>query len=277
MTFSNSKQSKFIVLMVLGQIFFGSFTAQAQTPLVDAVTGRQVQFTEAQSDIDRTRRMYMTGTSDPRKITHCYHYISEKQQNRNFLTAKYTYAQANSGHFFIPPPGPNNAVAGPGVYCAKTLVSTVYYGDRVLRIELSDDVVILDRRANVKYCRHGGDNFTDSRTDASCAQKKVDLKYYEENYGWYVITTEGFPEIRPGDRRVRAIKEWSAEDALLISDLQQTIDLVRTGGPEVLANPSSLTRDRIVSLLQAVQQKSQRAAAAQPNGAARVYRPVNAN
>ena len=269
MFFARAKQHQMMTFIFLGNLLFGFF-AFAQTPLLDPVTGRQVKFTESQSDIDRTRRLQVTGMREPQKITHCYHYIAERQQNSRYLSQKINYANENAGHFFIPPPGKNGAVAGPGVYCAKTLVSTVYYGDRVIRIELADDVVILDRRTNIKYCRQGGENFTDSRTDESCKQKRVDLKYYQEQYGWYVISTEGRP-----NHRVSAVKEWSADDALLIADLQQTIDLIGSGNREVLVNSSGLDQNRILTLLRGVQQRSQ--AAAQQNGAPQVFRPVNGN
>ena len=138
-------------------------------------------------------------------ISHCYHWLD--QRNSGFLTYKYNYGDANNGDVaFVA--GKNGAIAGPGLYCAKSPSGSYSYGDRVIRLELVDDIVMYDSINNKKYCGHDGNFYPPSK----CQQLPWDIKFYTGggvgNYAWYVI------------KDPQAIARWSANSDQLISDLQ---------------------------------------------------------
>jgi len=137
-------------------------------------------------------------------ISHCYHWLDE--QNSGFLSYKYNFGNKNNGDIaFIA--GVNGAAAGPGLYCAKSPSGSYSYGDRVIRLELVDDIVMLDDHTKKKYCGHNGDFYS----TAECDSKPWDIKFYSGggigNSAWYVI------------KDPQAIKMWSANSDQLISDL----------------------------------------------------------
>lgn len=156
--------------------------------------------------------------SDPSTpLSHCYHWLDE--QSDGYLTKKYAYAKKNQGDvtFYTSPSTSNGAVAGPGLYCAKTPISSMAYGDRVIRLDLVDDVVMLDAHTGRKYCGHNGDYYQDP---SECAKKPWDIKFYNGGgagyTAWYVI------------RDPQAIARWSANSSQLEQDLllnKQTGDL----------------------------------------------------
>jgi hypothetical protein len=141
-------------------------------------------------------------------INHCYHWIDEA--NDGYLSYKYKYAQQNNGEmtFYTNPASSNGAVAGPGLYCGKTPADSYGYGDRVVRVDFVDDIVMLDAGTNVQYCGHNGDYYKNS---ADCQKRPWDIKFYSGggrgNYAWYVI------------RNPQSIISWSANSSQLIQDL----------------------------------------------------------
>ena len=143
-------------------------------------------------------------------IDHCYHWLDE--QSSGYLTHKYQYANANSGELtFVTTPGTSNgAIAGPGLYCAKSPSGSYTYGDRLIRVELVDDVVLYDDYNNVNYCRVGNKFIQ----DGDCQSKDWDIKFYRGggvgNYAWYVISNP------------QAVKSWSANSDQLIQDLNNS-------------------------------------------------------
>lgn len=141
-------------------------------------------------------------------ISHCYHWLNEA--GKGYLTKKYAFAKANNGSvtFYTTPGTSNGAIAGPGLYCAKTPVGSMGYGDRVLRLDLVDDIVLYDANSGKKHCGHDGKYYADQ---ATCNSKPWDIKFYSGggvgNIAWYVI------------RNPQAIMQWSANSAQLESDL----------------------------------------------------------
>lgn len=148
--------------------------------------------------------------SDPHApITHCYHWLNEG--SKSYLSFKYTFAKSNGNEltFFTSSSTSNGSVAGPGLYCGKTPIDSYSYGDRVIRVNFVDDVVLLDELAGIKYCGTKGET---SKTSSACAQKTWDVKFYSgggvENYAWYVI------------QNPMAIDTWTASNDLLEEDLK---------------------------------------------------------
>lgn len=143
-------------------------------------------------------------------IDHCYHWLDAKA---GYLQFKYTFAAGNQNEltFYTTPQTSKGAVAGAGLYCAKSPSQSHDYGSRVLRLELVDDVVIYDETSGKKYC---GTHPT--ITDADCQKKPWDIKLYRRNPEWYVIQNPG------------AIARWSATSAQLVQDLQSESSLAES-------------------------------------------------
>ena len=139
-------------------------------------------------------------------IGHCYHWLSEA--GSQFLTYKYNYAAKNNGELTFYTTGGNGAVAGPGLYCAKTPGDSSSYGDRVIRIDLVEDIVLLDETTGTQYCGVRGDYYS---TPGECQTKPWDIKFYagggKGNIAWYVI------------RNPQAVARWSANSNELMNDL----------------------------------------------------------
>jgi hypothetical protein len=144
-------------------------------------------------------------TDRPVPIGHCYHWL---QSSAGYLDFKYDYAKKNGNEltFYTSPATSNGSVAGPGLYCAKSPSESFGYGDRVIRIELVDDIVILDATSGKNYCGHNGRYYAN---DAECQAKDWDIKYYNHSPDWYVI------------QNPRAVKSWSATSPNVIEDLQE--------------------------------------------------------
>lgn len=140
-------------------------------------------------------------------ISHCYHWLDEK--GSGFLSVKYNFAQKNNGSitFYTTPGTSNGAIAGPGLYCAKSPVGSYGYGDRVIRLDLVDDIVLLNDKTGRKHCGHDGNYYSQSE----CDKKPWDIKFYsgggKGKTAWYVI------------RDPQAIAQWSANSAQVASDL----------------------------------------------------------
>jgi hypothetical protein len=134
-------------------------------------------------------------------IDHCYHWLDERTSG--FLTYKYNEAKRTGGEFSFYTTGANGAMAGAGIYCAKTLIESYTYGDRVVRIDFVDDIVATDDSAR-QVCGTNG-NFYANQAD--CAKQPVDVYLYNTTNEWYVI------------KNPKAIKSWTANSPELIKDL----------------------------------------------------------
>lgn len=136
-------------------------------------------------------------------LSHCYHWLDERTSK--YLTFKYQYASKNNGEltFYTTAATSNGAVAGPGLYCAKTPVGSYAYGDRVIRIDFVDDIVMTDGSGQ-KVCGTNGRFYS---SQAECDSKPVDVLLYDHGSDWYVI------------QNPQAIKSWSANSDQLVSDL----------------------------------------------------------
>lgn len=141
-------------------------------------------------------------------ISHCYHWLDQK--NDGYLSDKYNFARNNNGSitFYTSPSTSNGAIAGPGLYCAKSPVGSYGYGDRVIRLDFVDDIVLYDVKSGRKYCGLKGDYYS---SQAECNSKPWDIKFYQGggsgNTAWYVI------------RDPQAIRQWSANSKQVESDL----------------------------------------------------------
>lgn len=147
-------------------------------------------------------------------ISHCYHWLDQK--NQNFLTYKYNYGDNNNGDVaFVA--GTNGAIAGPGLYCAKSPSGSYNYGDRVIRLDLVDDIVMLNSLTGKKFCGHNASFYS----QAECNKKPWDIKFYSGGgigkSAWYVI------------KDPQAIASWSANSDQLIADLLKS-KTVNSGG-----------------------------------------------
>jgi hypothetical protein len=140
-------------------------------------------------------------------ISHCFHWLSEKS---GYLTKKYNHAKRNNGDitFYTSPGTSNGAVAGPGLYCAKSPTGSYGYGDRVIRVDFVDDVVLLDSNTGRKYCGYNGNYYS---SQAECNKKAWDVKFYSGggsgSYAWYVI------------RNPQAVIQWSSNSLQVENDL----------------------------------------------------------
>lgn len=147
-------------------------------------------------------------------ISHCYHWLDEA--NDKYLTYKYNYAKNNKDEltFYTTYSTSNGSVAGPGLYCAKSPSGSYSYGDRLIRVDLVDDIVMLDSTTGKKYCGIKGEDSTNSE---ECAQKEWDIKFYNGggigNSAWYVI------------QNPMAVSQWSATSDQLLQDLNVSIGL----------------------------------------------------
>lgn len=183
----------------------------------------------AGADVEQTNRIFVGPNNNPLLIDHCYHYLPENS-NRKFVTSKYAKAEENNGQLYDPLAPPEKAVQGQGIYCAKTPVSTIVtYGERAVRVELADDVVIQDNRNSkkIKYCRIGRGQMVSSDKDENCKSKPVDMVLYSGRsltapgvHDWYVILNDN------RKKTISAIKEWSANDDLLVRDLKTALDIL---------------------------------------------------
>lgn len=134
------------------------------------------------------------------EVMHCYHWLEDRTSGR--LQAKYQYAAQNNGQM-LNITGSNGTNAGLGFYCAQSPISTRSYGDRVIRIDFVDDVVIRDdvqRTGN--HCPGG------VRTKEECDNSQPDVILYPYNVTAYVV------------KNLNAIKFWSANSDQLISDIR---------------------------------------------------------
>jgi hypothetical protein len=140
-------------------------------------------------------------SDDPVKIDHCYHWLKEGAQG--ILKQKYIWANAHQGELTFYGSG---GVAGDGLYCAKTPVSSSNYGDRVVRIEFVADLVLWNKLTDKYYI--GGVEV--SAKEATV--KGVDIVLYTaappgNRDSWYVI------------KNTAAVVEWEANGSRLTNDL----------------------------------------------------------
>lgn len=147
-------------------------------------------------------------------IDHCYHWLDEASEG--YLAYKYSWAENNENElsFFTTPDTSNGSVAGPGLYCAKSPSGSYGYGDRVIRVDLVEDVVLYDALSGIQYCGTEGES---SQTSEACGNKNWDIKFYngggKGNSAWYVI------------QNPMAVKAWSANSDVLAADLRASIEV----------------------------------------------------
>ena len=148
------------------------------------------------------------------QIDHCYHWLNEK--DHKYLTHKYNHAKDNDNEltFFTTPGSSNGAVAGAGLYCAKSPSGSYGYGDRLIKIKLVEDVVLYDATTYTKHC---GLNGKTNINDNECRNKPWDIKFYSGGgrgqRAWYVI------------QNPLAIESWSSNSLELENDLRNSIIL----------------------------------------------------
>jgi hypothetical protein len=136
------------------------------------------------------------------------------ERSDHYLSFKYTYAKTNGNDltFYSESSTSNGRAAGPGLYCGKSPSDSYSYGDRLIRVDLVQDVVMLDSKTNIKYCGFDGET---SKTSGVCAKKNWDIKFYRGGshgeYAWYVI------------QNPMAVERWSANSDQLVSDLKENI------------------------------------------------------
>ncbi len=155
---------------------------------------------------------YANTKNDPHiPISHCYHWLTPA-----YLDFKYTHANKNDGAvtFYTTPGSSNGAVAGPGLYCAKSPSGSYSYGTRIVRLDFVDDIVMYDATTGKKHCGHRGDYYPDQ---SECDKKPWDIKFYSGggrgNYAWYVISNP------------QAISTWSGNSTQLVNDLNTSKSL----------------------------------------------------
>jgi hypothetical protein len=134
-------------------------------------------------------------------ITHCYHWL---KSNLGYLDFKFSYAKSHNGEltFFTTPGTSSGAIAGPGLYCAKSPSQSYSYGDRVIKVEFVRDVVLHVQDEGKNYCGLEG------VSNAECQAKKWDVNLYNTSSDWYVIQNPA------------AIARWTAVSADLMQDLE---------------------------------------------------------
>lgn len=162
-------------------------------------------------------------TDRPFPLSHCYHWIQSR-----FLDLKYQHAQANSGELLFGESfRTNSAVAGLGLYCAKSPSQSADYGDRVIRVDFVEDVVILDDVSKKKYCGFLGK----ALPDEECQRKDWDIRLYQRNPDWYVI------------KNAAAIAKWSVASPELLSDLQAEVNATLSFSPKAQVVSSAINAD----------------------------------
>lgn len=145
-----------------------------------------------------------TARSPDLPLSHCYHWL---KSGVGYLDFKYNYAAKNGGEltFYTTAATSNGAVAGPGLYCAKSPSGSYNYGDRVIKIEFVRDVVINNEDTGKNVCGTDG-NFYDN--DSECQSKRWDVQLYNSSSDWYVI------------QNPNAIARWTSVSNDLIQDLK---------------------------------------------------------
>jgi hypothetical protein len=154
--------------------------------------------------------------SDPAvPLSHCYHWLDEA--SRKYLTYKYKFAGSNAGEitFYTTPGTSNGAVAGPGLYCGKTPIDSIEYGDRVIRVDFVDDVIVSENGVR-NHCGLDGKLFD---SQAECDAQTPDVILYsggaQGQRAWYLI------------KNPAAVAMWTANDDRLAKDLE---DIKADGG-----------------------------------------------
>lgn len=151
-------------------------------------------------------------------ISHCYHWL-----NPAYLEEKIKHANAKGGEISFYTTGAGGAQAGPGLYCAKSPSQSHTYGERVIRIDFVEDVVIQDEaRSRRNYCGSSAS----SVNEAACQSKEWDLKLYRDDIDYYVIKSPA------------AILRWTAASEQLLNDLAAEI---QWGGSDFQAKAARLT------------------------------------
>jgi hypothetical protein len=169
-------------------------------------------------------------------LGHCYHWLNESTSK--YLTYKYNFAKKHEGEitFYTDPATSNGSVAGPGLYCGKTPGDSFDYGDRVVRVDFVEDVVMLDSLAGIQYCGHNGNFYQSSQ---ECQKKPWDVKFYtgggKGQAAWYVI------------RNPQAIFTWSANSEQLVADLNA--EKAFEGGPYAIKADATIKIMRAEGLL----------------------------
>ena len=141
-------------------------------------------------------------------LHHCYHWIKENEGRYARLTYKYKAAETERGGLSFYTTTTGNR-AGDGLYCGKTPLDSITYGDRVIRIEFVDDVVL---QYGVNYCGNTPER-AKSANHQECQRKTPDVLLFDgtgqpNGEAWYVI------------KNPKAIKNWTANNSVLENDLR---------------------------------------------------------
>lgn len=144
-------------------------------------------------------------------VDHCYHWIRTRPQD--LLALKIDFAQKNQGQFLHLD---RQWTYGSGIYCAYSLLDSIDYGDRVIRIDVAPTV-----NSPVKVV---------NREKRWLLIETSELS--KNSFGEVIqMTTEG--AAAPVVKTPRSIKSWSANNESLMKDIQLTIDWA-------IQNPNSL-------------------------------------
>lgn len=144
--------------------------------------------------------LYATDNSTPSvPVNHCYHWIKVQ-----YLSGKYDYAQNNQGALSFEN---SNGVEGPGLYCAKTPLDSMTYGERLIRIDFKEDVVFLDKAGT-------GQNVcglvAGLISEEECKKKTPDVIFYDASSGWYVI------------KNPNVVRKWTSTSDLLKQEMEES-------------------------------------------------------
>lgn len=146
-------------------------------------------------------------------VDHCYHWL--KEGSGGILTHKYNHAKEKHGELTF---YGSNGNGGPGLYCAKEIWQSISYGDRVVRVNFVDDVVLYDVESMNIYCGKDSPaislpltiNFQLKSYDSNNPCKRpIDVIRYAHGYDFYVIKNEA------------SVKTWSANDGQVVKDLEK--------------------------------------------------------
>lgn len=128
-------------------------------------------------------------------LTHCFHWLKERSQG--YLSFKYRHAEKTGGEFTFYTTQGGHA-AGEGIYCSKTILGSYSYGDRVVRLDFTEDTV---------FRTVSGKNVCSKESGiADCESRTPDVISYSLSSGWYVI------------KRPEVILSWSANSDQLRAD-----------------------------------------------------------
>jgi hypothetical protein len=135
-------------------------------------------------------------------ISHCYHWMNTEGNSR--LEAKFDYAAKNNGALLLKD---DSAAPQDGMYCTDQIWRGAVYGDRVIRIDFAEDLVMSNDHGNL--CGKDENYFRAEE----CQKKEPDVKFLNKELGWYYILPN----------RPTVIRSWSANGEALAQELQKAL------------------------------------------------------